>query len=432
MISLVHISGARSGGVDQVDADHFELGRGPDCEVRFHAEKDRAVGKVHAEVELREGRYLLRDRDSRNGTYVNGRLVREVYLRQGDVVRLGAEGPQLRVDLTGSDVSSVIRAMRRKHWRPVWIPVVLLVLAGLGFAGIWAQRQVSLRLDGVEQERADLEQEIDALLAVMEDHSGSLEELAARHDRMVELEGQAAAIRVGRREDAGSDATLDRQIEEVLEAFGEPTYRVPASFRAAVRKRVGAWLETEELAAIYCTSKEYMPAIQPVLARYSLPDVLAFLPWVLGRAQEDGADLLGPWGIGTEEARAMQLLDDEGNDLRLDPLTSTEAIATRLQNDVEALSTSSILLATLARDPAISATVVSLREQDAWTRPRRNVRFLWLADLLDVEARQRIPSLVAAAVVGRSPDQYGLGPDNCTTATEDSQGSATEPLQEDP
>jgi len=432
LISLVHISGARQGGVDQVDTDHFELGRGPDCEVRFHADKDRAVGKVHAEVELHEGRYLLRDRDSRNGTYVNGRLVREVYLRQGDVIRLGAEGPQLRVDLTGSDVSSVIRAMRRKRWRPIWIPVVLLVLAGLGFAGIWAQRQVSQRIDGVEQERAVLEDEIDALLAVMEDDSGSLEELSARHDRMVELEGQAAAILVGRREHGGPDTLLDRQIEDVLEAFGEPTYRVPASFRAAVRKRIGAWLETEELATIYCTSEEYMPAIQPVLARYSLPDVLAFLPWVLGHAENAGADVLGPWGIGAEEARTLDLLDDEGNDLRLDALASTEAIATRLQNDVEALSTSSILLATLARDQAIAGTVESLREQDAWTRPRRNVRFLWLAGLLDEGARQRIPSLVAAAVVGRNPDHYGLGPDNCAGTTEDTQGSADEPLQEDP
>jgi hypothetical protein len=428
LISLVHISGARTGGVDQVDTERFELGRGPDCEVRFHAEQDRAVGKVHAEVEFKQGRYLLRDRDSRNGTYVNGRLVREVYLRQGDVIRLGAEGPQLRVDLTGADVSSVIRAMRRKHWRPIWIPVVLLLLVALGFAAIWARRQVSHRLDGVEQEIATLDEEINALLAVMEETPGSLDELAARHDRMVDLEGQAAGKPGRRGSDRGDDATLDRQMDTVLEAFGEPAYAVPGSFRSAVRKRVGAWLEADALGEIYCTSEIHLPAIQPVLARYSLPDVLAFLPWILGQGSS-GGDLLGPWGIGAEEAEALGLLDDEGHDLRLDPLASTEAIATRLQRDVEALSTSSILLATLARDPAISATVESLREQDAWTRPRRNVRFLWLAGLLDDDARQRIPSLVAAAVVGRNPDQYGLTPDNCASTTEDSPDAGDVPTE---
>ncbi len=426
----MHISGARAGGVDQVDTEHFELGRGPDCEVRFHAEQDRAVGKVHAEVEFKQGRYLLRDRDSRNGTYVNGRLVREVYLRQGDVIRLGAEGPQLRVDLTGADVSSVIRAMRRKRWRPMWIPVALLLVVALGFAAIWAWRQVSQRLDGVEQEIATLDEEIDALLAVMEESPGTLDELAARHDRMVDLEGQAAGKPGRRGEGRGDDANLDHQMDGVLRAFGEPAYAVPGSFRAAVRKRVGAWLEADALGEIYCTSEVHMPAIQPVLARYSLPDVLAFLPWVLGHGAAEG-DLSGPWGIGAEEARAMGLLDED-DDLRSDPLASTEAIATRLQQDVEALSTSSILLATLARDPAIAATVETLREQGAWTRPRRNVRFLWLAGLLDDDARHRIPSLVAAAVVGRNPDQYGLAPDKCAPPTQDRADTNDVPTEEIP
>jgi DNA-binding NtrC family response regulator len=44
---------------------------------------------LHAELELVHGRYVLRDLDSRNGVFVNGRRVRESALAVGDVIRLG-------------------------------------------------------------------------------------------------------------------------------------------------------------------------------------------------------------------------------------------------------------------------------------------------------------------------------------------------------
>jgi hypothetical protein len=416
VISFIHITGARTGGVDRIDEERFVLGRGPECAVRFHAERDRAVGKRHAEVELIDGRHLLCDRGSRNGTYVNGRLVKEVYLRHGDVIRLGAEGPQLRVDLTGADVTALLRAMRRRLWRPVWIPVFLLLAAGIGFAAIWAVRQVSSQLQGVEDDKAVLDGEIDALLAVLDSgEPAELDDLAARYDRMVDLEAQAAALGARLvRPDDGDDASMDHLVDEVLEAFGEPTYRVPATFRGAVRQRVGVWLGTERLGEIYCDSEANMPAVRSTLSRYNFPEVLAFLPWVLGGglAEGDRADRIGPWAIGVTEGEELGLVRAD-RDQRGDPLAATEAIAGQLQRDLEALSTSSVLLASVARDPDIARTVATLREDGAWPRQRRDVRFLWLAGLLTDESRQRIPSLVAAAVVGGNPVRYGLDAGGC-------------------
>jgi len=413
LITFVHVSGAREGGVDRIEDDHFMLGRGPECAVRFHAEHDRAVGKVHAELEVRDGRYLLRDRDSRNGCYVNGRLVRAVFLRHGDMIRLGAQGPQLRVDLTGEEVSTVLRAMRRRRWRPLWIPAILLLLAAVGMAGLWAKRQLGQRLQTVEEEKATLDQEIDALMQVMSEGGASLEETAARYDRMVDLEQRAEGMRP--RRSSGDDGAMDRQVDEVLAAFGEPTYRVPPTFREAVRQRVGVWLGTDTLTATFCASQTHMPAVRATLARYGFPDVLAYMPWVLsgGRVESLAQGKAGLWAVGEEEGRALGLFDATGEDHRSDPLESTEAIAELLQRELEALGTSSVLLATVARDPAISATVESLREQGQWSRQRRSVRFLWLAEMLDPEAQQTIPSLVAAAVVGLNPDRYGLSSVTC-------------------
>jgi len=419
MPHFIHLSGSRTGVVEEADGERLILGRGLSCDIRFHAERDREVGKEHAEVEHKDGRFVLRDLDSRNGTYVNGRLVREVFLRQGDVIRLGAAGPQVRVDLTGKDHGKVLRSMRRRRWRVLWVPVVLLLLAGLGFAGIYLTRAWDRQVEGLEAEQATLDGEIDSLLAVLEEEEGgpaNVESVGARYDRLILLEAEAELFVGGLvNGGAGDEGSMDRHVDEVIAAFGEPTYRVPDSFREAVRAHVGRWLGTAELDRVYCASESVMPAMRPVLARYSFPDVLAFLPWVLsGCEPERVADgRAGLWAIPDAEGQELGLMADGEEDRRLDPLASTEAIADQLQRDLQAIGTSSVLLATVARDPEIAATVESLREQDAWTKGRRTVRFLWLAKLLEEDARDRIPGLVAAAVVGRNPDAYGLDPDDC-------------------
>ena len=47
------------------------------------------VSREHAEIALENGRYLLRDRASTYGTYVNGEQVTERALQHGDRIRLG-------------------------------------------------------------------------------------------------------------------------------------------------------------------------------------------------------------------------------------------------------------------------------------------------------------------------------------------------------
>lgn len=66
----------------------LKIGRtaGPD----MLALNDRRVSREHAAIaRLREGRFELRDLESRNGVFVNGRRVSEVVLTAGDVIRIG-------------------------------------------------------------------------------------------------------------------------------------------------------------------------------------------------------------------------------------------------------------------------------------------------------------------------------------------------------
>jgi hypothetical protein len=68
------------------------IGRSSSCEVVLG---DDTVSRRHAQLRFEDGRWLLRDLGSSNGTYVNGRLVTEAEVRHGDVIHLG--GARLRL-----------------------------------------------------------------------------------------------------------------------------------------------------------------------------------------------------------------------------------------------------------------------------------------------------------------------------------------------
>jgi hypothetical protein len=68
------------------------IGRSSACELVL---ADDTVSRRHAELFVEEGRWLLRDLGSSNGTYLNGRRVLHAEVRPGDVLHLG--GCRLRL-----------------------------------------------------------------------------------------------------------------------------------------------------------------------------------------------------------------------------------------------------------------------------------------------------------------------------------------------
>ena len=71
---------------------HLVIGRSSACQIVLG---DDTVSRRHAELRFEDGRWLLRDLGSSNGTYVNGRWVTESEVRAGDVIHLG--GCRLRL-----------------------------------------------------------------------------------------------------------------------------------------------------------------------------------------------------------------------------------------------------------------------------------------------------------------------------------------------
>lgn len=62
------------------------IGRRRSCDLLL---RDNDISRVHAVAFRRDGRQYLRDLNSKNGTFVNGRQVREAELQAGDEVRIG-------------------------------------------------------------------------------------------------------------------------------------------------------------------------------------------------------------------------------------------------------------------------------------------------------------------------------------------------------
>lgn len=85
------------------------IGRAPGNEIRV---EDPTVSTEHCELWVMKERLLLRDLDSTNGTFVQGRAVTEVELRPGDVISVGA------VELTLTDVANWVAIPRAPEMPP--------------------------------------------------------------------------------------------------------------------------------------------------------------------------------------------------------------------------------------------------------------------------------------------------------------------------
>ena len=90
---------AKTGEQFTASGGRIRIGRGKECELRPVGSDDTSVSRVHAEIVLKpDGRVVLRDAQSRNGTFLgNARVQGDREIRTGDQLRLGPAGPELVV-----------------------------------------------------------------------------------------------------------------------------------------------------------------------------------------------------------------------------------------------------------------------------------------------------------------------------------------------
>jgi len=83
---LLCLQGSCSGQIFPIIFSEFSIGRSPDN--RLHL-KGMLVSRHHALITLKDNQYLLYDRESTNGTYVNGQRIAQHSLQSGDQIQIG-------------------------------------------------------------------------------------------------------------------------------------------------------------------------------------------------------------------------------------------------------------------------------------------------------------------------------------------------------
>lgn len=102
----VTLLAAATGKRYEARGTRIRMGRGSECEVQpvEAGQSETIVSRVHAELTVGpSGGLVLRDAESKNGTYLNGeRITRAMPVRLGDKIMLGQGGPVLLVEGMGT------------------------------------------------------------------------------------------------------------------------------------------------------------------------------------------------------------------------------------------------------------------------------------------------------------------------------------------
>lgn len=93
VVQLVHITGPLKGEIQEFSEGEISIGRHPSSHVRFPADL-AVVSRKQADI-VREGNQFKLIDHSANGTFVNGKRVKDAYLKSGDVLEFSAGGPKV-------------------------------------------------------------------------------------------------------------------------------------------------------------------------------------------------------------------------------------------------------------------------------------------------------------------------------------------------
>jgi pSer/pThr/pTyr-binding forkhead associated (FHA) protein len=93
IVQLVNISGPMKGEIKTFSQGTISIGRNTSCHLHFPSDLT-AISRNHAEITREGNQFKLTDK-SANGTFVNGKQISEVYLKNGDILEFSKGGPKV-------------------------------------------------------------------------------------------------------------------------------------------------------------------------------------------------------------------------------------------------------------------------------------------------------------------------------------------------
>lgn len=155
-------SGSLSGQTFRFSEGPVQVGRDPGCAIPFSPHEDLGVSARHATFDHQDGRWMVADIGSKNGTFVDGVLLDGPrWLEAETQVRLGKGGPVLRL-VVSEPAGAPVRTLGARHPALGLVAalgvILLAVLAGLAVRSERASRELRV-------ERAELLALVDSMLA---------------------------------------------------------------------------------------------------------------------------------------------------------------------------------------------------------------------------------------------------------------------------
>ena len=93
VVQLIHIHGPMKGEIREFSEETISIGRNPGSSICFPVELT-GLSRRHAEIKREGNQFKLTDY-STNGTFVNGKKVKEALLKDGDVLEFSEGGPKV-------------------------------------------------------------------------------------------------------------------------------------------------------------------------------------------------------------------------------------------------------------------------------------------------------------------------------------------------
>ena len=210
------------------------------------------------------------------------------------------------------------------------------------------------------------------------------------------------------------DAWLEGQVRRILIEFGEDRrVKPPAAFLKQVRRVVDGYTSGAQRRlfqkALHRMDK-YLPTIHGIFSERRLPESFYYMALVESAFDPNArsrAGAVGLWQFMPATARRYGLTVRRGLDERRDPRKATRAAREYLLDLVLEFGAGHSMLLAMA---AYNAGEGRVRNRLRKLRDYRNRNFWTLAQrkLLPAETRRYVPTVIAAAVVGRNRRRFGF------------------------
>jgi len=443
----------------------FTIGRDPQCDIVL---TDKQVSKVHLEVYIEKRGWGLRDMESTNGTFKDGKKLQRTPLTGKTKVTLGPLGPLVTFivpgaesmeetrPITDQDVNSYVehlidekksepagartqmlrRALqtvqKKRSRKYLWIigAVSLVAVASAIYAYLKHQeverqkdlaKAVFYELKELELSRAALEKRFaslsDSLLqSEMAGYKRQQKELSDRYDKFVKELGVYG----------DKMSPKERTIYRVARMFGECEINVPPDFVDEVSRYIDLWKTSPKLSRAILRAEEngYAQAIRETLEKYDMPPQFFYLAL---KESEFDSTICGPptrFGIakgvwqfipstasqyGLRTGPLVDLPRHDPRDERHNVRKSTVAAAKYLRDIYNTEAQASGLLVVASYNWGHNAVRSLIRKMPENPRERNFWAFLsTYRDKIPKETYDYVMYIVAATAIGEDPQTFGF------------------------